>query len=456
MKTFKFRKFQFNSMGLTKTAAFVAVLFVCFTFSNCGKENDIGEALSIQNSGVSLDSLAQMYPDNFFLNKEQGVEGRYIVMLKDSYLRPAVLDESPDEVRPTGLEDRNTSRRKEVEAGVEVFIGEKGIDRTKIVYTLGHVIAGFVATLTGDQVAALLSDTRVAAIQQDMLVTVDGKIETGNGIEKIPTSEFKPCGIDLHCGPDNPSNIDKWIWILDSGIDTDHPDLNVQTASPYAADMTAIWGVSPSFEDCQGHGTHVAGIAAAKDNTIGVVGMSAGATVVPVKIFNTCTDSYWNSTLLAALNHVASYDEAGDVVNISGRGYFGPLCSGLSSLKTAIQNLGNSGTWVVLAAGNESNYAGLYEPSCIDGTKVLTVANIDCDGDWSSSSNFNLTSGGPVDFVGVGKNVYSTYFGNTYEYMSGTSMSATHVAGIVHARQSSPLIKGTMTHNGVEYKIPRN
>ncbi len=103
----------------------------------------------------------------------------------------------------------------------------------------------------------------------------------------------------------------KWIWIVDTGIDLTHPDLNVETNTAYAKSF-----VGGSANDCNGHGTHCAGIAAAKNNTIGVIGVSAGARVVPVRVLN-CQGSGSSSGILSGLNHVAANDEPGDAVNMS-------------------------------------------------------------------------------------------------------------------------------------------
>jgi subtilisin family serine protease len=108
--------------------------------------------------------------------------------------------------------------------------------------------------------------------------------------------------------------------------------LNIVTNTTYAKSFV---GGTPN--DCQGHGTHVAGTAAAKNNSFGVVGMSAGAWVVPVKVMNACGNTYQNSTLLAALNHIAAYDEPGDVINMSLGGYYGNGCSSYSMFKTVIE-----------------------------------------------------------------------------------------------------------------------
>ncbi len=456
MKTFKFRKQPFTQF-VFKTAAFTVLLIACFTLSNCKKEADFDETLSIKNNSTSIETLAEQYPDNLFLDKAYGVEGRYIVMLKDTYLRPAVLDEVPSEVRPTGLEDRSVSRSQEVEAGVSSFLDEKGINLTNVSATYGQLFAGFAATLTDGQLTDLLSDPRVATIEQDILVTMEDEVvQVGKGNEGAEKSQQEtPPGINVHGGLGDATGMNQRIWILDSGIQSTHPDLNVVAVAPYA--VTFVGG---TFEDCNGRGTHVAGIAAAINNTFGVVGMAAGAPVIPVKIMSGCAaPTYMLATLLSGLNHVALYDISGDVVNLSLGGYAGSSVA----LTTAVQALGTNGTWVVIAAGDNAAYAGNYQNARINGTKVLTIANMTSAGAWNATSNFNnfnplsIYGSGPVDWIGVGTAVYSTWIGSTYATSSGSGKSAAHVTGIVYMRQAYPLTGGVVVSAAgggpVTYKI---
>ncbi len=88
-----------------------------------------------------------------------------------------------------------------------------------------------------------------------------------------------PCAIK-NAGGTKKSTSTNWIWILDTGIDLDHPDLSVGNIAPYAKSFIP----GETHDDGNGHGTHVAGIAAAKNNSFGTVGVSAGALVIPVKV----------------------------------------------------------------------------------------------------------------------------------------------------------------------------
>ena len=236
-----------------------------------------------------------------------------------------------------------------------------------------------------------------------------------------------------------------WIWILDTGIDMDHPDLNVQTSSPFARSFV---GGTP--DDCHGHGTHVAGIAAARKNNTGMVGMSEGATVVPVKILN-CSGgvsgggySTFTSILIAGLDHVYANRLTGDVVNMSVRQY-GAMSS---SLTAALNRLNNAGVYLVMAAGNEARHASGCYPALYNNTRAKTIASMDYNSVFSSFSNYGIA---PVDYIATGRNVYSTYKNGTYATLTGTSMAAPVVAGIIHARGNLPATSGSVYSRGQYY-----
>ncbi len=235
-----------------------------------------------------------------------------------------------------------------------------------------------------------------------------------------------------------------WIWIVDTGIDLNHPDLNVQTSSPYAKTY-----VGTTAEDCNGHGTHVAGIAAARKNGIGIVGMSEGARVVPVRIMG-CTGGFSKSTLISALGHVATYSISGDVVNMSigGSGSVG------TSLANALNVLNNKGVYCAIAAGNDTALASGYWPAAHNNSRVKTVASMDYNSVFSSFSNYNLTNTTPVDYIATGRSVYSTYRYGGYRTLSGTSMATPVVAGIMHARGGLPATSGSVTRPSSFFLFP--
>jgi len=220
---------------------------------------------------------------------------------------------------------------------------------------------------------------------------------------------------------------DKWAWILDTGIDPTHPDLNVMT-SVYAESFIS----GETYVDENGHGTHVAGIIAANNNTIGTLGVAAGATVVPVKVLSNTGSGTW-AALLAGLNHVAKYYLPGDVINMS-LGGAAPSGTKLTLWderklsESAIVNLGNAGVFCVIAAGNDNQNANNQIPARTNGNRVYTISAMDSKRFIASFSNYGNA---PVDYAAPGVNILSTYKGGAYAYMDGTSMAAPFVSGIL-------------------------
>ncbi len=216
-------------------------------------------------------------------------------------------------------------------------------------------------------------------------------------------------------------------WVIDTGIDSSHPDLNVDTGRSHN------FSTGPSFEDGNGHGSHVAGIIGARDNSIGVIGVSPGATVVAVRVLNN-NGSGSNSDVIAGVDYVAANGGDGDVANMSLGG--GPS----SALDNAVIAAAAGGVKFTLAAGNESDSATNHSPARANGTNVYTVSSFAQGDNWSSFSNFGNP---PIDFAEPGSSIRSTYKGGGYATLSGTSMAAPHLAGILLTR-SQPASGGTV------------
>ena len=353
------------------------------------------------------------------------IPGQYIVVLKESFAVPVVrsgLNTSRSANTP------NKELRQQVLNKIKDVRSRQRIDTSAILFYFSDAIAGFSAKLSDAEVSALRNDHSVQGVYQDIKIQLAYTSRSEN--MAAPASQVEDCAIVTSGGHTDGSSKFTWIWIIDTGIDTDHADLNVQTKAPYAKTF-----IGNSFEDLNGHGTHVAGIAAAKDNGIGVVGMSAGAKVVPVKIIDDAGNT-GASLVIAALDHVAQYSIPGDVVNMS-LGGFTPDCGVLSfpAMITAMENLGNEGVWICSAAGNDNNNATFYLPGCIDNTRVFTVAALDCNNACAAYTNL----GSNIDWYAVGTNVYSTYKDGGYATLSGTSMACPVVAGIVHSRGQAPV-----------------
>jgi subtilisin len=208
----------------------------------------------------------------------------------------------------------------------------------------------------------------------------------------------------------------KTAWILDTGIDFKHPDLTVDESRS----RSFVDGVSSATDD-NGHGTHVGGIIGAKNNDIGTLGIASGATLVSLKILDENGDGRLSGAL-KALSFVRSHGNSGDVVNIS---------MGLDEiseiLEDEIRGAGQKGIFIAIAAGNESQSISSISPARTSGTNIYTVSAVDSLNQFAGFSNF----GKEVDFAAPGVRILSSYRNGKYAYMSGTSMAAPHVAGLL-------------------------
>jgi subtilisin family serine protease len=148
------------------------------------------------------------------------------------------------------------------------------VNTTDIGYVYASSIDGFSVRMSASQAEAMKQDPRVKYVEQDQLITMAPPSKGGSGGS---TAQVVPYGITRVGGSVNYTGTNV-AWILDSGVDLTHPDLNVQTANGFTAFTS---GKDANLNDGNGHGTHVAGTIAAKNNTIGVVGVAAGAPVVP-------------------------------------------------------------------------------------------------------------------------------------------------------------------------------
>ena len=272
---------------------------------------------------------------------------------------------------------------------------------------------GFLAKLTTVQAEALRQDAEVQLVERDRIIS----LATGCFSLVAPSTAqwgVRRVGVGDGTG--------KRVWVIDTGIDLNHPDLLVsQTLS-----ASFVSGES-SADDGNGHGTHVAGIIGALNNTTGVLGVASGATLVALKALDDEGEGN-TGNLIRALNYIAQNGTAGDVINMS-------LGSDTISnaLDNAVLTLANRGFLFAVAAGNDGVAANKSSPARVNHANVYTVTAVDSLGRFASFSNFGNDV---VDFAAPGVNIISTYTNGRYARLSGTSMAAPHVAGILALRGS--------------------
>lgn len=287
-------------------------------------------------------------------------------------------------------------------------------------HTYQNTIKGAAIKIPEARKIALSRNRNVKRLEEDreFKVIASGKkpVQDSNNNNISASTQEIPWGITRIGGTADGKG--KTVWVIDTGIDLNHPDLNVNSKLGFNA-FSGKEG--RSNDDGNGHGTHVAGTIAALDNDFGVVGVAAGATVVPIKVLS----SYGSGTtsgVIAGVEHVAANASLGDVANMSLGGGISPI------LDEAIINAGEKGIKFVLAAGNESDSVNNHSPARVEGNNVYTVSAMANGDKWASFSNFGNPS---IDFSAPGVNIKSTWNDGGYRTISGTSMAAPHVAGIL-------------------------
>jgi len=267
-----------------------------------------------------------------------------------------------------------------------------------------QALHGYAAVIPNDRVAALRADQNVS------YVVADGVAQTQDqtvpwGISKVG-ADISSTKAGDHTG--SITNVDAYV--IDTGIDRSHPDLNVVEFKQYA---------SGPPRDCNGHGSHVAGTIGARDDTVGVVGVAPGIRLHAVKVLNCAGSGSW-SDVISGINYVAGTTTRPAVANMS---LGGPQNAAVDqAVRTAVAN----GVFFAVAAGNDGADACGHSPAAAGTTSgVDTVAATDTSDAEASWSNF----GSCVDIWAPGVGIYSTYKSGSYATLSGTSMATPHVAG---------------------------
>ena len=219
-----------------------------------------------------------------------------------------------------------------------------------------------------------------------------------------------------------------YAFVIDSGVLDTTGDLLVNQA------WSKSWVSGESaFTDGNGHGTHVAGTIAALANDMGLVGVAPGAEVISLKIFDSFGGGASYSTVISAINYAVevinenNLDKSKTVINMS---LGGPFDSGLD---TAVKNAADQGIKFAIAAGNSGDDADGYSPaSAGDHENVYTVSAVDNQYQMPGFTNWDDPNGGDdVDVAAPGVFVRSYYKNGQQAYLSGTSMAAPHVAGLL-------------------------
>jgi hypothetical protein len=262
----------------------------------------------------------------------------------------------------------------------------------EVLNTYQHAIKGYAARIPDQRLDRVRADGRVAYVEADQAMNAEAQTLPW-GINKIDADRSSTLANN---GSGAVTNVDAYV--IDSGIYA-HSDLNVVNHVNFTGDGRN--------RDCYGHGTHVAGSVAAKDNASEVLGCSGTGSV---------------SVVLKGVDWVTANAVKPAIANMS-------LSGGLSqALDDAVKNSAGSGVFYSLAAGNQGADACNHSPARAGaGTNngVATVAATTKADAERASSNY----GSCVDIWAPGENIISTKLGGGTATKSGTSMAAAHVGG---------------------------
>jgi subtilisin family serine protease len=368
-------------------AAVLATSSMCLTACND----------KVSDNVTAADELSQT-PENGSI-----IPGKYIVVLKGD-------DNAIESAGRTYAE--RTQAAKDLASSI---LSERGIDAGIIEHTYGNTIRGFSGSLSADEVNKLRNDSRVAYVEEDRVISLSKPVSSETASASTITDEV-PYGI-ARVGLANGAG--KTAWVIDSGVQLNHPDLNVDVARSIT--VFASGRDARSADDLNGHGTHVAGTIAAKKDGKGVIGVAYDATVVAIKVLDARGSGSY-SGVIQGVDYVGANGKAGEVANMS---LGGPVSQALDD---AILKASSKGIYFTLAAGNDGKDANTASPARVNGTYIYTISAMNNTDTWASFSNWGNP---PVDYCQPGVSIKSTWISSGYRTISGTSMAAPHMAGVL-------------------------
>lgn len=324
----------------------------------------------VTQSGTSPVEPSQLAPI-YHAPEGRGVDGSYIVVLKDG--------SSPEQVaRELNLHPQQSYR---------------------------HALTGFALPASDAQLASIRRHEAVKYVEQNMIARIS-TTQTGAtwGIDRIDQRSLPLSGTYNY----TPTGAGVRAYVVDTGIRTTHNEFGGRASVGYDA-------LGGTGQDCQGHGTHVAG-------TIGsaTYGVAKGVTLIAVRVLD-CAGNGSYADIIEGLDWVAANHIKPAVVNMS---LGGPAST---SLDDAVRRVNTAGVTVAVAAGNESENACTESPSRILGEALVVGSTTSSDAK-SSFSDYGTC----VDLFAPGSSILSLGISSNTATAtnSGTSMASPHVAGV--------------------------
>lgn len=366
------------------------------------------------------------------------IPGRYIVVLED---------EGSGRTGAQAASDKRQAQQVASDLNQDDKVQE-------VSQTYGAALEGFAAEIPAGKVGAVRSDPRVAFVAEDREVRASAQT-LPTGVNRVD-ADLDTNSVDAGNGS---GAVDADIAILDSGVYLRHPDLTIAGGKDCSTDG------KNTFSDDNGHGSHVAGSAAAEDNATGVVGTAPGARLWAVKVLEADGSGSF-SDIICGIDWVTQNAGTIEAANMSlgakttTNGTADDGNCGLTNrdpMHRAICASVAAGVPYVVAAGNDGRNTSNYAPASYD--EVITVSALadynglpnggapktcygaSVDDDFAYFSNF----GTDVDIGAPGVCIRSTWKGIKkgrpghrrivpgYKTISGTSMASPHVAGAAAA-----------------------
>ena len=323
----------------------------------------------------------------------------------------------------------------------------------KATHMYSHVLQGFAAQLTAQQITALEADPTVDYVEPDGPMHTTAAQVLPWGIDKVDADVSS-----VRAGNGSGSVSGVTAYVIDTGVGQ---SISFSTVDVKVKKRVNMVSTDSNAFDCHGHGSHVAGTLGALDNTVEVVGVAPGVDIVSVRVLD-CNGSGTTSDVIKGVDWVAANAVKPAVANVS-------LGGGIQqSLDDAVRRAVGKGVFFALAAGNSGANACNQSPARAGaGTDngIMTTGATDRNDAAASFSNY----GSCVDIWAPGVDILSLgMFSGTTKTMSGTSMAAPHVAGaaalylsrnrtatpaqVEAALRNAAAIPGTVARDGVQIR----
>jgi len=356
-------------------------------------------------------AAAQKQTAKFHSQGARAVPGQYIVVLTDE---------------AAGLLGNFSMAAQAADALTAAYGGQ--VER---VYQ--HALNGFSARMSREAALALSQDPRVAFVEEDAVVSINATQTNATwGLDRI----------DQRDRPLNGTYVYNWTgsgvraYVIDTGIRTSHTQFGGRASNVYDA-------FGGNGQDCNGHGTHVAG-------TIGgsTYGVAKSSLLRGVRVLN-CSGSGTTSGVVAGVDWVRANHIKPAVANMSLGG------GASSSIDTAVNNLISAGVQVAVAAGNSNADACNYSPARV--AAAITVGSTTSSDSRSSFSNWGTC----LDIFAPGSSITSAWYTSdtATNTISGTSMASPHVAGVAalylqaNPSASPSTVRGAIVNNSTTNRL---